>query len=89
MLGLPPFLSFFDGLLPRQINGYAAGWTTGGGGLRREREWASPRSLAGPRDDRVEGVGWERADVTDWQCWAFPRSYFESLSTSGPTLGMD
>ena len=98
-VGPLPFLSFFDGFLPRRINdrgsgptprdGFtprrifdrlsAAGMTDGGGGLRREREWASPRSLAGPRDDRVEGVGWERADVTDWQCWASPRSYFESL----------
>ena len=25
-----------------------------------------------------ESVG-ERADVTDWQCWASPRSYFECL----------
>ena len=35
----------------------------------------------------VRGVGWGRRDVTDWQCVASPRSYFDGLSTSGPTSG--
>ena len=44
------------------------------------------RSLAEPRDDRgfrvstVAGAGY-------WRYGATPRSYFESLSTSGPSQG--
>ena len=40
-------------------------------------------------DGGVEGVGWGWTYATDWQCGASPRSYFESLSTSGPPEGMD
>ena len=47
------------------------------------------RSLAGRRDGGVGGVGWGWTYATDWQCGASPRSYFESLSTSGPPEGMD
>ena len=33
------------------------------------------------------GVSGGKAGATDWQTRAAPRSYFESLSMSGPTLG--